>query len=50
MEAIEMFADAGTKDLDFAAALEQDQKSGWFLDSSVQLWKFGFSQKVEQFW
>lgn len=28
MEAIEMFADSGTKDLDFAAALETDQKSG----------------------
>ena len=29
MEAIEMFADSGTRDLDFAAAIEPDQKSGW---------------------
>jgi hypothetical protein len=28
MEAIEMFADSGAKDLDFAAALEPEQKSG----------------------
>ena len=28
MEAIEMFADSGTRDLDFAAAIEPDQKSG----------------------